>query len=118
MNLQDKVLETTADFRARAASLSHAILAQTRHRATQAAGRVERLKTSLAALQTAGRALGKVAQRHATRFVTQNSMIAREAGKDVSSLARSTYLRLAKRDVPARKPRKSSTRKRTGAKVA
>jgi hypothetical protein len=119
MNLQDKVFETTADFRARAAALGQTLLVEARNRAAQTAGRVNRLKTSLAALQIAGREFGKVAQRHASRFVTQNSLLAREAGKDVSSLARSTYQRLATHDVPAaRKPRKAPTRKRKAAKMA
>jgi hypothetical protein len=119
MNLQDKVFETTADFRARAASLSQALLVEARNRAALTAGRVKRLKTSLAALQVAGREFGKVAQRHASLFVAQNSVLARNAGKDVSSLARSAYQRLATHDVPAaRKPRKAPTRKRKAAKMS
>ena len=119
MNFQDKVFESTADFRARAASLTQAAFATARTRANQAAGRVAKLKPALAALQVAGREFNKVARRHVSRLVKQNSTIARDAGKDVSALARSTYLQLSKREAaPARKPRKTAARKRAAAKVA
>ena len=67
MNFQDKVIETTTDLRAQA-------------------------RLSFDALKLAGRGLNKVARRHASRFVEQNSSLAREAGKDVSALARATFL--------------------------
>ena len=116
MNFQSKVFETTTDLRARAAALANVAMVTARTRATQAAERVGTLKGSLAALQMAGRELNKVARRHVSKFVKQNTAIAREAGKDVSALARSTYSQLAARDaVPARKPRKPAARKRVKA---
>ena len=114
MNFQDKVIETTADFRARAAALTQAALVTVRAQADAATGKVAQLKTSLSALQLAGREFNKVARRHVSRFVKQNSSIAREAGKEVSALARTTYQQLSKREAaPARKPRKTAARKRT-----
>jgi|SRR5689334_12383681 len=113
MNFQDKVIETTADFRARAAALAQTAFVNVRARANATTGRVARLKTSLTALQAAGRELNKVARRHVFRFVQQNASIARDAGKDVSALARSTYQQLADRkSASARKPRKTAARKR------
>jgi hypothetical protein len=101
MNFQEKVFETTADFRA------------------QAAKRVETLKGSFAALKVAGAEFNKVARRHVSRFVKENSAIATEAGKDVSALARATYARLASKPAaPARKTRKPAARKRAAAKAA
>lgn len=116
MNFQDKVIESTADFRARAATLAGSAVAAARARADLAAQRVGSLKGSLAALQVAGREFNKVARRHVSRFVKENSVIALEAGKEVGALARATYSKLAKQDVaPARKARKTtSTRKRAG----
>lgn len=112
MNTQSKVIETVADFRARTAS---------------AAKHVESLKVSLASLRLAGREFGKVARRHATRFVTENLTLARDAGKDVTALARATYSNLAKQDAGARATRKpagarrrkaSGSRSRANAKTA
>ena len=113
MNFQSKVFETTADLRARAAALANVAVVTARTRANQAAERVGTLKGSLAALQLAGRDFNKVARRHVSKFVKQNTAIAREAGKDVSALARSTYSQLATREtVVTRKPRKAAARKR------
>lgn len=101
MNFQEKMFETTADLRARAAK------------------RVEVLKGSLAALTDAGRELNKVARRHATRFVKENSTLAVSAGKDVSALARSTFATLSKRAAAPQKARKTANaRKRTARKAA
>jgi hypothetical protein len=101
MNFQEKVAETTADFRAKAAK------------------RVETLKGSLAALKVAGTELNKVARRHVSRFVKENSAIATEAGKEVGALARATYAQLAnKPSVTPRKTRKPAARKRATAKAA
>jgi hypothetical protein len=101
MNFQEKVFENTADFRARAAK------------------HVETLKGSLAALKIAGNALSKVARRHGSRFVKENSAIALEAGKEVGALARATFAQLASKPAAtARKPRKPVARKRTTAKAA
>jgi hypothetical protein len=112
MNFQDKVFESTADFRTRAASLATASLATARKRANVAAERASTLKVALAALQIAGRELGKVAGLHLSKFVEQNSALARAAGKDVSTLARSAYQQFAQNAVdskPAPKTRKSKT---------
>jgi hypothetical protein len=101
MNFQEKMFETTAELRARAAK------------------RVQSLKGSLAALTVAGRELNKVARRHAVRFVKENSSLAADAGKDVSALARSTYATLAKRSPTKRATRKTpAARKRTASKAA
>jgi hypothetical protein len=101
MNFQEKVFETTADLRARAAK------------------RVDVLKGSLAALTVAGREFNKVARHHAARFVKENSTLAVSAGKDVSALARSTYATLAKRAAAPQKARKAaSARKRPVRKAA
>jgi hypothetical protein len=105
LNIQEKMFVTTADLRARAATL--------------AAKRVEVLKGSFAALAIAGRELNKVARRHAVRFVKENSSLAIEAGKDVSTIARSTYATLAKRGTTQQKVRKApAARKRAASKVA
>ena len=122
MNFQEKMFETTADLRTRAAALANAAVTTARARAQIASQRVDALKGSFAALTVAGRALNKVARRHAVRFVKENSSLAVEAGKDVSALARTTYATLAKRGTAkpkARKARKAvASRKRTGTKKA
>src|SRR5688572_27839926 len=101
MNFQEKIIETTAQLRARAAQ------------------RVDLLKNSLASLQVAGRALNTVARRHGSRFVKENSAIAVDAAKDVSALARATFTQFAKRDVaPTRKRKAPAARKRAAAKAA
>lgn len=113
MNFQDKVFETTADFRARAAALTRTAIGAARLQANAASGRVSKLKTTLGALTLAGRQLNKVARRHVSRLVKQNSSIARDAGKEISALARSTYRQLSKQDAaPVRRTRKSAARKR------
>ena len=119
MNFQEKMFETTADLRARAAALADMAVTTARARAQVAAKRVEGLKGSFAALTVAGREFNKVARRHAVRFVKENSSIAVEAGKDVSALARTTYATLAKRGTAKPKARKSAvSRKRSASKRA
>jgi hypothetical protein len=118
MNFQEKLIEASSDLRARAATLTNAAFDLARARASVAAKRVG-LKGSFATLTVAGQALNKVAQRHASRFVKENSAIAVAAGKDFGALARSTYATLAGRKAaakPARKPR--ATRKRRASKAA
>ena len=113
MNFQTKIIETAADFRARAAAVTEATVEIARGQAAANAGRVARIKTSLSALQLAARELNKVARRHVSRLVKQNSTIAREAGKEVTALARSTYQQMSKRDAEVtRKPPKATARKR------
>jgi hypothetical protein len=105
MNFQEKMFETTAGLRTRAATL--------------AAKRVESLKGSITALTVAGREFNKVARRHVVRFVKQNSSLAADAGKDVSALARSTYATLANRAPIKRTTRKApAARKRTASRAA
>ena len=113
MNFQKQVSENAADLRARA--MTFADLALVRARAALSTQRVATLKASLTALQIAGRELNQVARRHVSRFVKENSVIARDAGKDVTALARATYSSLAKQGArPARKNRKTAAaRKRT-----
>src|SRR5687767_4571997 len=118
MNLQEKLFESTAQWRARAASLATAALATARAQATQTAKRVDGLKGSIAVLQVTGRDLNTVARRHATRFVKQNRAIAMEAGKDVAALARSTFATLSQRGAAQRPARNKKTSARKGKKRA
>lgn len=117
MNFQEKMLETTADLRARAAAFANVAVTTARTRAEIAAKRVQGLKGSIAVLTVAGREFNKVARRHAARFVKENSSIAANAGKDVTALARDTYATLTQRAAPS-KARKSPARKRTTRKAA
>jgi len=119
MNFQEKVFETTADLRARAAALANVAIATARTRAEIAAQRADVLKGSFAALTIAGRELNKVARRHAARFVKENSTLAVSAGKDVSALARTTYAALTKKPAASQKARKTpAARKRAARKAA
>jgi hypothetical protein len=119
MNFQEKMFETTADLRARAAALANVALTNARARAEGAAKRVDVLKGSFAALTIAGRELNKVARRHAVRFVKENSTIAVSAGKDVSALARTAYAALTKKPAARQKARKApAARKRAVRKAA
>lgn len=113
MNIPSQVIESTADLRARAAALADS--AVTRARALLTSKRADSVKASLTALQLAGREFNKVARRHASRFVKENSVIARDAGKEVTALARSTYTSLAKQvaSPAAKTARKTTARKRT-----
>ena len=117
MNFQEKMLETTADLRARAAAFANVAVNTARTRAEIAAKRVQGLKGSIAVLTVAGREFNKVARRHAARFVKENSSIAANAGKDVTALARDTYATLTQRAAPS-KARKAPARKRTTRKAA
>jgi hypothetical protein len=94
MNFQEKLLEASSQLRARTAD------------------RLDSLQASLEVLNGAGRELGKVARRHATRFVQRNSSIASAAGKDVSKLARSTYDSLSMRQAPDKRRRATASRRR------
>ena len=118
MNFQEKLLETTADLRARAATLADVAVATARTRAEGAAKRVQVLKGSFAALTLAGREFNKVARRHAARFVKENSTIAASAGKDVSALARTTYASLTRRAAPSKARKAPAARKRATRKAA
>jgi len=119
MNFQETLFESTAALRARAATLANAALTTVRARARVAAKRVDGLKGSFEALTVAGREFNKVARRHAMRFVKENSAIGIEAGRDVSALARTTYVTLAKRTAAPQKARKApGSRKRAARKAA
>jgi hypothetical protein len=100
MNFQSKLVETTTNFRAQVSAL--AVTAMN-----------DSLKATFATLRLAGGQLGKVARRHVSRLVEQNSSLVVDAGKDFSALARATFAQLARRDtVTARKPRKTTSRTR------
>jgi hypothetical protein len=102
MNLQEKLFERLATVRARAQI---------------AAQRVD-MKGSFAALTLAGRELNKVARRHAARFVKENSTIAASAGKDVSTLARTTFATLTQRASAPKARKAPAARKRAARKAA
>ena len=118
MNFQEKMLESTAELRARAAAIANVAVTTARTRAKIAAKRVEGLKGSFAALSIAGREFNKVARRHAARFVKENSTIAASAGKDVSALARTTYATLTQRAVAPKARKAPAARKRAARKAA
>ena len=107
MNFQEKLLEASAGLRGHAAALAAAAVETARNRA-KLERRVAELKKSLTVLNGARLELRKVAGRHASRFVKQNSSIASAVGKDVSALARSTLASLSARPV-ARKTRRAPT---------
>lgn len=111
MNFQDKLVETTAELRTRALALTQTALDVARSQAARTATRVAKLRGTVGTLTDAGRAFGKVAQRHGSRFVKENTALALAAGKDVRGLARSTVATLtAAKPAKAREAR--VTRKR------
>lgn len=108
MNIQARLFEVSAGLRARAATLAAA-----------AAQRVDALKVPMATLAVAGRELNKVAQRHVSRFVRENSTLALTASTEVTAIARATFATLAARPTPKTRARKSqTTRKRAARKAA
>jgi hypothetical protein len=113
MNFQAKVIETTSDLRARVSALAGNALDLARASATDGAHRAALLKGTLSTLRSAGGELNKVARRHVSRLVEQNSSIVVDAGKDLTALAKVTYTRITAGNKPVRKPRKSTARKRT-----
>jgi hypothetical protein len=100
MNLQEKLFETTAELRTRAAALATTAVA------------------SLSVLKVAGRDLNAVASRHVVRLVRENRSIAMDARKELGALARSTYATFTKPVTPARRPRKPTARKRKAARAS
>jgi hypothetical protein len=120
MNFQEKLFETTANLRTRAAAIAAVTVVRTRARADLAVKRIDGLKGTLGVLAVAGRKLNKVVRRHAVSFLRENSAIAAGAGKDVSSLARNTYSALGgKRGAVKAKARKApAARKHAKAKAA
>lgn len=118
MDIQQRLIEASYDLRTRAGALGTAALDVVRSRAGLNAQRVDALKNSLLALSVAGRALNKVARRHAARFLKENSAIAVSAGKDVGALARSTYASLSGRRAATKSRKPRATRKRASSKAA
>lgn len=117
MNFQEKLMETSAELRTRAAALAASAINNARAQADLAAKRAVQLKASLTVLNGAGRELNKVARRNAVRFVKQNSTIAADVRKELATLAQSTYASLTQRTTQKKARRTSPARKR-GAKAA
>jgi hypothetical protein len=109
MNFQEKLLETAAEVRVRAASAAASALETAREGAILATRRARELKGSLIVLKSAGRALNKVARRHVGRLVSGNRAIALAAGRDLGTLARDTYASIATSGTKTRTPRKKKT---------
>jgi hypothetical protein len=107
MNFQEKLLEASAELRARAAALTASALKTARNRAKL-----------VSVLDGARRELGKVARRHVGQFVKQNSTIASAVRKDVSELARSAYASLAARPAAKKKTRRAPAARKRSAKAA
>ena len=119
MNIQNSFIEASSDLRARAAALTTVAFDMVRARAGIATQRVDLLRNSVVTLTFAGRALNKAVQRHAARFVKENSAIAVAAGKDFGAIASSTYATLSGRKIAANIVRKRrATRKRAASKAA
>lgn len=114
MNFQEKLFDSAAVVRTRAATLAAAAVGTARESANVAARRARELRGSLTLLRSAGLELGDVARRHVGRLVSENRAIAVDAGKDLTALARSTYSTLATalapdRGTKVRAPRKKKT---------
>jgi hypothetical protein len=107
MNIQEKVLQASNELRARAGALAASALAAARDRA--------RLISVLAGTR---REFGKVARRHVSQLVKQNSTIASAARKDVADLARATYASLSQRTVVKKARRAAPVARRRSAKAA
>jgi hypothetical protein len=110
MNFQEKLFETTADLRSLAAEFAQAAVHTARVQAEAATKRAEKLKGSLGVINDAGREFNKVARRHGSQFIKQNSSLAAKVRDDVTSLARSTFASLKKNAAP--KSSKTPSRKR------
>ena len=119
MNFQEKLVEGTAELRARVAAFANAAANTARARTGVAAKPVETLKATFGAFAVAGCALNKVARRHAIRFVKDNASIAADARKDVAALARTTYASFVTRGAVKPKNLKAPvSRKRASAKAS
>ncbi len=112
MNFQEKLMEASAELRARAATVAASAIDNARTQAALAAKRAVRLKASLAVLNGAGRELNLVARRNGARFVKQNSSIAADLRKDLTTLAKSTYASLTRRAAPKKARRAPAARRR------
>jgi hypothetical protein len=114
MKFQDKAIESARELRERALQLTGAALEIARARTGANAGRIEQIKTSLNAL---GAELKQLTRRHMSRFVKQNSRLARVAGTEVSALLRSTYDRFSNRAATAPRSRAAATTRKRAAKA-
>jgi len=112
MNFQEKLFETTADLRSRAAEFAQAAVHTARSQAEAAAKRAGKLKGSLGVINGAGRELNKVARRHGVQFVKQNSLLAAKVREDVTALALSTFASLQKKAAAPKARKPAATRKR------
>jgi len=111
MNFQEKLFESAAELRSRAAEFAQTAVDTARAQAEVAAQKAEQLKGPLDVLNQAGRELGLVARRHGKRFIRQNASLATKVRDDVTALARSTFASLQNAGA-APKARKASPRKR------
>jgi hypothetical protein len=107
MNFQENLFETAAEVRDRAASAATAALETARERAILASRRAKDLKGSLIVLKSAGKELNLVARRHVGRLVSENRAIVVEAGRDLGTLARTTY-----KSITTQGPKKRTARKK------
>lgn len=116
MNLKEKVMEASANLRERAAVFVEATAKATRAQTDAAAGQMAALRKSLVVLDAARLELNKLARRHASRIVKQNSPLFSAVRRDVSELAHSTYQTLSAGNSPkTRRPRPVRKRARKAA---
>jgi hypothetical protein len=124
MNFQERLIEATSVLATRAGAFATTALDAVRERADGSVKRLDAVKGSLGALGIAGRELRRVARRHASRFVKQNSALAKAAGSEFGTIARATYASLARARQPAksaaraRKPRAAAARRRASTTTA
>jgi hypothetical protein len=119
MIFQEKLRETAAEFRGRAAALADIAIANSRAHVLKVEQRLNAVAPSFAALAAAGVKFGRVARLHARQFTKTNSSLAVAAGEDVAALLRHTYATIAKREVAKPAARNSRVpRKRTRTKKA
>jgi hypothetical protein len=109
MNFQEKIVEASVLLRDHAAALADAALGRTRTRADRAGRQISGFRYSLVVLNDAGRQLNKVARLHAGRFVKQNSPLVTAVRKEVSDLARTTFLALKTGGKAPKTVRKAAT---------
>jgi hypothetical protein len=102
MKIQEKVLEASSELRSRASALAASALATARDPAQL-----------ISVLADARREFGKVARRHAGRFVKQNFTLASTVRREVSELARSTYASLSTHTAGKKARRAPGARKRS-----
>jgi hypothetical protein len=119
MNFQSKVFESAAVLAERTVALANATAARVRNRAAQISESAD-LKVTLEQLKAAGGEFQKIARQHGARFVKENAVIAKAAGKDLMHLGRSVYANFSRDEKPAARPARkaTSTRKRVTRKAA